>query len=104
MREPIWNGADTARRRQSALHLHQPTQVAGSAASMSVVMTDPNQIAAAGAGDGTGDNSNAIAMANLAKQSIVNGQTPTNYYSNFVSRWVRRSPMCKRRIRRRVPR
>ena len=63
----------------------QPTQVAGSAASMTVVMTDPNQIAAAGIGDGTGDNSNAVAMANLAGKNIVNGQTPINYYSNFVS-------------------
>jgi flagellar hook-associated protein 1 FlgK len=63
----------------------EPTTVAGSAASMSVVMTDPNQVAAAGAGKGTGDNSNAIAMYNLSKQTIVNGQTPTNYYSNFVS-------------------
>jgi flagellar hook-associated protein 1 FlgK len=63
----------------------QPTAAAGSAQSMSVTMTDPNQIAAAGAGDGTGDNSNAVAMASLASQSIVNGQTPTNYYSNFVT-------------------
>ncbi|MGD0680589.1 MAG: flagellar hook-associated protein FlgK [Terracidiphilus sp.] len=63
----------------------QPTVVAGSAASMSVVMTDPNQIAAAGAGDGTGDNSNATAMAAMANQGIVSGQTPTNYYSNFVA-------------------
>jgi flagellar hook-associated protein 1 FlgK len=63
----------------------QPTVVAGSAASMSVVMTDPNQVAAAGAGDGTGDNSNAVVMASLANQSIVNGQTPINYYSNFVT-------------------
>jgi flagellar hook-associated protein 1 FlgK len=63
----------------------EPTQVAGSAAAMSVVMTDPNQIAAAGARDGTGDNSNATAMASLAGQSIVNGQTPIDYYSNFVS-------------------
>jgi flagellar hook-associated protein 1 FlgK len=63
----------------------QSTQVAGSAASMSVVMTDPNQIAAAGLGDGTGDNSNATVMAKLANSSIVNGQTPINYYSNFVS-------------------
>ncbi len=58
---------------------------AGSAASMSVVMTDPNQIAAAGAGDGTGDNSNAVAMANMADAAIVSGQTPTDYYSNFVT-------------------
>jgi flagellar hook-associated protein 1 FlgK len=63
----------------------QPTVVAGSAASMSVVMTDPNLIAAAGAGQGTGDNSNATAMSNLANQTIVNGQTPINYYSNLVS-------------------
>ena len=61
------------------------TDVAGAAAAMSVVMTDPNQIAAAGAGSGTGDNSNAVAIASLAGQTIVNGQTPINYYSNFVS-------------------
>jgi flagellar hook-associated protein 1 FlgK len=62
-----------------------PGAVAGSAATMSVVMTDPNQIAAAGLGQGTGDNTNAVAMANLANSSIVNGQTPTDYYSSFVS-------------------
>jgi flagellar hook-associated protein 1 FlgK len=60
-------------------------QVAGSAAGMSVVMTDPNHIAAAGAGQGTGDNSNAAAMAALGNQTIVNGETPTDYYANFVS-------------------
>jgi len=37
------------------------------------------------AGQGTGDNSNAVAMAKLANQSIVNGQSPSNFYSNFVS-------------------
>ncbi len=63
----------------------EPPQVAGSASAMSVVMTDPNHIAAAGAGQGTGDNSNATAMAALANQTIVNGDTPTNYYANFVS-------------------
>jgi flagellar hook-associated protein 1 FlgK len=63
----------------------QPTAVAGSAKSMSVVMTDPNLVAAASLGSGTGDNSNAVAMAALANQTIVNGQTPTNYYSNFVT-------------------
>ncbi|MDR3725801.1 MAG: flagellar hook-associated protein FlgK [Terracidiphilus sp.] len=61
------------------------TQVSGSAASMSVVMTDPNHIAAAASAEGTGGNTNATAMANLATQSIVNGQTPTDYYSNFVT-------------------
>ncbi len=64
---------------------NEPAQAAGSAAAMTVTMTDPNQIAAAGFGDGTGDNSNAIAMADLKDQQIVNGQTPINYYSNFVT-------------------
>jgi flagellar hook-associated protein 1 len=64
---------------------NQPAQAAGSAAAMSVTMTDPNQIAAAGFGDGTGDNSNAIAIAGLGGQAIANGQTPTDYYSNFVT-------------------
>ena len=59
--------------------------VSGSASSMSVVMIDPNHIAAAGLGDGTGDNTNAVAMANLGSQAIVNGQTPINSYSDFVS-------------------
>jgi flagellar hook-associated protein 1 FlgK len=63
----------------------QPTVVEGSAAAMSVVMTDPNDVAAAGAGDGTGDNSNAVVMASMARQGIVKGQSPTNFYSNFVA-------------------
>lgn len=63
----------------------QPAQVAGSAAAMSVVMTDPNHIAAAALGAGTGDNTNAIAIANLANQAITAGQTPTDSYSNFVT-------------------
>ena len=63
----------------------QPITLSGSAVSMSVVMTDPNQIAAASAGAGTGDNSNATAMANLAAKTIVAGQTPTDFFSNFAS-------------------
>jgi len=62
-----------------------PTQVAGSAASMQVVLTDPNKIAAAGLGLGSGDSSNATVAANLATQAIINGQTPSNFYSNLVS-------------------
>jgi flagellar hook-associated protein 1 FlgK len=63
----------------------QPAQVAGSATAMSVVMTNPDNIAAAALGAGTGDNTNAIAIASLANQAIVSGQTPSNYYSNFVT-------------------
>jgi flagellar hook-associated protein 1 FlgK len=62
-----------------------PAQVAGSAAAFSVVLTDPNKIAAAGLGKGTGDDSNAVAAANLATQDIISGQTPSDFYSNLVS-------------------
>jgi flagellar hook-associated protein 1 len=62
-----------------------PTQVAGSAQALQVVLTNPDNIAAAGLGLGTGDNSNALAAANLATQAIVKGQTPSNYFSNLVS-------------------
>jgi DNA-binding response OmpR family regulator len=62
-----------------------PAAVAGSAQALQVVMTNPDNIAAAGLGLGTGDNSNAIAAANLATQTIVAGETPSNYYSNLVS-------------------
>jgi flagellar hook-associated protein 1 len=62
-----------------------PTAVSGSAATMSVVMTDTNHIAAASSGSGTGNNANAVLMAKLASQTIVNGQTPSNYYSSLVS-------------------
>ena len=63
----------------------QPAQVPGSAAEMSVEMTDPNHIAAAGSGQGAGDSSNALAIANLANRQIVNGQKPTDFFSNFVT-------------------
>jgi flagellar hook-associated protein 1 FlgK len=59
--------------------------VSGAALAMSVVMTNPSLISAAGAGDSTGDDSNAVTMYNLGNGLIVNGQTPINYYSNFVS-------------------
>jgi flagellar hook-associated protein 1 FlgK len=62
-----------------------PTQVAGSALNMQVVMTDPNKIAAAALGQGTGDNANSVTAAGLATQAIVNGQTPSDFYSNLVS-------------------
>jgi flagellar hook-associated protein 1 FlgK len=62
-----------------------PGAIAGSAAAMRVIMTDPRQIAAAGLGQGTGDNSNAGALAGLAGLSIVGGETASNFYSNFVT-------------------
>lgn len=66
-----------------------PTTVAGSAQSMSVVMTDPNGIAAAasGAAAESGDNSNAVLLAGLATQSstLPNGLPPSSYYADLVT-------------------
>lgn len=59
--------------------------VSGAALAMSVVMTDPKLVAAAAAGQGTGDNANAGAMANLAGQAIVSGQTSSNFFAGFVT-------------------
>ncbi len=63
----------------------QPATTAGSAMNMCVVISDPAQIAAAAAGQGSGDSSNCAALAALATQTIANGLTPTDFYSNFVT-------------------
>lgn len=62
-----------------------PATIAGSAAGISVALTDPSQIAAAATGDGPGDGTNLQALANVANQAIVAGDTPVDYYSSFVS-------------------
>lgn len=64
---------------------NQPAAVAGSAAALHVVMTDPDNIAAAGPALGSGDNSNAVAMAGLGDGGIVNGKAPSNFFSNFLT-------------------
>ena len=63
----------------------EPTAVAGSAAKMSVVMTDPSQVAAAAAGRGSGDNANAVALSALRNAGIIAGLTPSGLYSSFVT-------------------
>lgn len=62
-----------------------PAAVAGSALAMQVVMTDPNHVAAAKQGAGTGDDANAIELAKIGGGKIVNGETPANFYAQFVS-------------------
>ncbi|MGC1422407.1 MAG: flagellar hook-associated protein FlgK [Terracidiphilus sp.] len=63
----------------------QPGAIAGSAATMSVVMTQSSEIAAAAAGEGSGDSSNASAIAALLNAPIANGLTPSDFYSDFVT-------------------
>ena len=62
-----------------------PAGATGAAAQISVAITDPSQIAAAASGAGSSDDTNLLAMANLQNQAIVAGDTPSNYYSDFVT-------------------
>jgi flagellar hook-associated protein 1 FlgK len=60
-----------------------PASGPGAAASLSVAITDPALIAASS--DGTsGSNGNAEALYALRNQGVVNGQSPTAYYSSIV--------------------
>jgi len=57
----------------------------GSAAGISVVMTDPSQIAAAASGAGSSNDTNLAVMANLENAGIINGVSPTSYFSDMVT-------------------
>jgi flagellar hook-associated protein 1 len=63
-----------------------PAGGAGAAQSLAVAITDPSLIAASGgpAPGSSGDNTNANALVNIQNQTIVNGQTPINAYSDLV--------------------
>ena len=61
-----------------------PGSNAGAAENMAVAITDPSKVAASS--DGTqGDNANALALANIQNEAIVDGQTATDFYSDLVS-------------------
>jgi flagellar hook-associated protein 1 len=60
-----------------------PASGTGAAASLSVAITDPSLIAASSDGT-TGNNANADAMFALSQQAIIQGQSPTDYYSSVV--------------------
>lgn len=63
---------------------NQPSAITGYAAQMSVAITDPNLIAASS--DGTpGSNGNALALAAIQNQPLINGQNVTDYYSGLVN-------------------
>ena len=60
------------------------SSVTGAADAISVSLTDPDGVAASATGGGTQDGSNATALAALASQAIVGGQTPTASYAALV--------------------
>ena len=65
------------------LFIPPPAAVTGAAASLSVAITNPALIAASS--DGTvGSNGNAEAMYALGSQAVIDGQDPTDYYSDIV--------------------
>lgn len=56
----------------------------GAAANISMAITDPSKIAASS--DGTaGSNGNALLLAGIQNQTVVGGETPTDYYANLVN-------------------
>jgi flagellar hook-associated protein 1 FlgK len=57
---------------------------AGAANAMSVLLSDPNAVAASASGGGAQDGSNAMAIAALASAAIVGGQTPNVSYASLV--------------------
>jgi flagellar hook-associated protein 1 FlgK len=68
---------------QTPIYLFTPHATSGAAASLSVAITDPSLIAASS--DGTvGSSGNAEAMYALSNQTVISGQTPSNYYSGIV--------------------
>jgi flagellar hook-associated protein 1 FlgK len=82
------NGLD-ATGAAGGLFFNTPTPT-NAAANMSLSITDPSKIAAAAvpvppAVFAVGDNTNALALANIQNQTIVDNETPVDYYSNFVS-------------------
>jgi len=64
-------------------NLFNAPSASGAAASVAVAITNPSLLAASS--DGTpGNNGNVEALYALRNQAIVNGETPTEYYSNLV--------------------
>ncbi|MGH9377677.1 MAG: flagellar hook-associated protein FlgK [Terriglobia bacterium] len=58
--------------------------VTGSAAQISLAITDPSKIAASS--DGTaGSNGNALLLAGIQNQPVVSGETATDYYATLVN-------------------
>ena len=62
-----------------------PGSASGSAAGISVAISNPSLIASAVSGEGPGGNTNATALANLATANTVSGTTPSGFYASFLS-------------------
>lgn len=65
------------------LFVAPPVGAVGAASSIAVQLTDPALIAASSDGS-AGSNGNIVALTSIHDQTIISGQTPTNYYANLV--------------------
>ena len=84
MRDPIWPAIPEPPRIRS-IYSAEPAAVAGSAAEHERSDDRSRADCGGGAGQGSGDSSNCGALAALGTQTIVNGLTPSDFYSNFVT-------------------
>lgn len=67
----------------AGVNLFNAPPASGAASTLSVAITDPALVAASS--DGTrGSNGNIEAMYALRNQAVINGQSPTDYYSGIV--------------------
>lgn len=62
-----------------------PGTATGAASQIQLATTDPQAVAAAAIGEGTTGTGNALAMAGLASDSIVSGQTPVGFYASLLA-------------------
>lgn len=77
------SGYDLAGNRGANLFNAPPASGNGAAAALSLAIADPSLVAASS--DGTrGNNTNIEAMYALRNQAVINGQSPTEYYSSIV--------------------
>lgn len=61
-----------------------PTSAEGAAASISVSLTSTDGIATAGSGEGVQGTTNALALAKLGTADLINGDTASDFFSNFI--------------------
>lgn len=66
------------------LFVTPPASGQGAAAAMAVAITDPSLIAASSDPTAPDSNGNMAALTGVQSASVVDGQTPTNFYSNMV--------------------
>lgn len=66
------------------LFVAPPASGQGAASTMALAVSDPSLIAASSDNSASDSNGNVANLSAVQNQSIANGQTPTNYYSNMV--------------------